>query len=110
VVSEGGARGDSQAAYFARWLSGPSNNIGFRNDQEQHLVVGGRLPFAIGANDPAGIAFRNSGEPSAWLRQSRAQQVAQESHARWQVRKNEYDACMHENDENCRNPGLAPQH
>ena len=34
-----GAQGNSQAAYFARWLSDPTNNIGFRTDQEQALVI-----------------------------------------------------------------------
>jgi TPR repeat protein len=103
-----GEQGNSQAAYFARWLSNPTNNIGFRDDQEQRLVLGGRLPFAIGADDPAGITFRNSSERVEWLQRLRAGQASSESQAKWQVRKNEYDACMHDHGDNCHNPGPRP--
>jgi hypothetical protein len=96
-----GAQGNSQAAYFARWLSDRTNNVGFRNDQEQRLVVGGRLPFAIGSDDLAGIAFRNSGERIAWLQRLCAAQVSSESHTRWQVRKNDYDGWVRDHGENC---------
>jgi TPR repeat protein len=30
-------QGNGEAAYFARWLSDPTNNVGFRNQQEQLL-------------------------------------------------------------------------
>ena len=103
------AQGNSQAAYFARWLSVPSNNIGFRNDEEQRLVVGGRLPFAIGADDPAGITFHNSGQRIAWLQGLRNQQVASEARARWQVNKDEYDTCKRNQGNDCRNPGPPPR-
>jgi hypothetical protein len=103
-----GAQGNTQAAYFAKWLSDPTNNIGFRNDQEQKLVVGGRLPFAIGSDDPAGITFHNSGERIAWLSQMRSRQVSIERHARWQVMKDEYDKCKRNQDDDCRNPGPPP--
>lgn len=102
-------QGNSQAAHFARWLRVPSNNIGFRDDQKQRLVIGGRLPFVIGSDDPAGITFHNSGERVNWLKNLRGQQVAGERRAMWQVRKNDYDKCMHEHGDSCHNPGPAPK-
>ena len=34
-----GAQGMGQAEYFARWLSDPTNNIGFRNNAEHDFVI-----------------------------------------------------------------------
>src|SRR5450759_2886455 len=36
------AQGNSEAAYYVRWLSSPTNNIGFRNAAERNLVIGYR--------------------------------------------------------------------
>jgi len=102
------AQGDSQAAYFARWLSVPTNNIGFRSADEQKLVIGGRLPFAAGADDPSGIEFHNSAERLAWLNGLRNRQVQAEHHALWQVDKNKYDDCKRNHGDDCRNPGPPP--
>ncbi len=103
-----GAQGNSQAAYFTKWLSDPSNHIGFRNDAEQKLVVAGRLPFAVGADDPVGITFHNAGERAAWLNNLRGKQVAAEKTALWQVNKDIYDDCMRAHADYCRNPGPPP--
>jgi uncharacterized protein len=103
-----GAQGNSQAAYFTKWLSDPSNHIGFRNDAEQKLVVAGRLPFAIGADDPVGITFHNSGERMAWLNNLRGKQVTAEKTALWQVNKDIYDDCMRAHADYCHNPGRRP--
>jgi hypothetical protein len=65
--------------------------------------LSGRLPFAAGADDLAGILFRNSSERIAWLQGLRSQR------AKWQVRKNEYDDCKRNHGENCQNPGPSPR-
>ena len=39
------AQGNSQAAYFAKWLKEPTNFIGFRNNTEHNYVMD-RLHFA----------------------------------------------------------------
>jgi TPR repeat protein len=102
-------QGNSQGAYFARWLSVPSNNIGFRNNQEQAIVIKGRLPFVSGGDDPTGITFHNSAQRVAWLQGLRRRESAAEAHAMWQVNKDEYDKCTSSQGENCRNPGPPPR-
>lgn len=56
--------GHSQGAYWARWLNDYSNCIGFGNEQEQQTLGYLRCPA-----DPVGVAFRNSGERLAYLRE-----------------------------------------
>ena len=104
------ALGDAQAAYFARWLRDPTNNIGFRNDQEQQLVIAGRLRFggALIGGDPAGITFRNSRERLGWLVLQRKDLDHQEAHTMWSIAKDEYERCRRANDSSCHDPGPAP--
>jgi TPR repeat protein len=105
------AQGNNQAAYFARWLADPTNNIGFRNKQEQDLVIAGRLRFAgnlIGA-DPAGILFHSSQERTRYLEGLRRAVDATESETMWKVRKNNYDSCVSNHGDNCQSPGPPPK-
>jgi uncharacterized protein len=104
-----GAQGHSQAAYFARWLSDPTNNIGFRNDQEHNLVIAGRLRFGAGSDDPAGISFRSSSERISWLNGLRRRIDHSESMTMWNIRKNEYDRCRNNGGTNCQSPGQPPR-
>ncbi|MEP7344266.1 MAG: tetratricopeptide repeat protein [Gemmatimonadaceae bacterium] len=103
------AQGNTQGAYYARWLRDPTNNIGFRSDAEHDLVIAGKLRFALGAADPAGIAFHTSNERFAWLRGLGAQVNASEAQVMWQLGKDQYDACVRKGGSNCRSPGARPQ-
>jgi TPR repeat protein len=61
--------GEPEAADDAHWLSDPTNNVGFRNQEEHRLVMNNQLRFSgvlFGA-DPAGICFRNAQERINWL-------------------------------------------
>jgi len=102
------AQGDAQGQYYARWLSDFTNNIGFRNDAEHDLVIAGKLRFALGAADPAGITFHNSGQRVAWLQQLAGQVNASESLTMWQLHKDEYDSCMRKSGTDCHTPGPRP--
>ncbi len=62
------ANGNSQSAYFAKWLSDPSNNIGFRNAQERNMFPA--LPDNL-IFEPKGQTFHNSSERAAFLRAER---------------------------------------
>ncbi len=59
------ANGNSQSAYYARLLSDPSNNIGFRNAQERNIFPLLPVNFIF---EPKGQTFHNSGERLAFLR------------------------------------------
>jgi hypothetical protein len=63
------AQGHGRAEYFASWLSDFTNNIGFRNNMEHDLVIGGMLCFGgeLYEGDPAGVMFRNSAQRVLWL-------------------------------------------
>lgn len=63
------AQGAPQAQYWARWLSSPTNNIGFRDDSERNILMNSPRPrFGLLAGDPAGIAFHSSVQRAQWLR------------------------------------------
>ncbi|HYL74196.1 MAG TPA: tetratricopeptide repeat protein [Bryobacteraceae bacterium] len=105
------ALGDSTSAHYARWLRDPTNNIGFRNDQERDLVMAGKLRFGVQliGGDPAGILFRNSTERFAWLLLQRKELDKDEADTWWQIRKQEYDRCRNNREDYCREPGPRPR-
>ena len=103
-----GAQGHGQGAYFARWLSDPTNNIGFRNNSEHDFVIAGKLRFALGSDDPAGITFHNSDQRNRWLTGLRTDADRREAHTMWQINKNTYDQCRSSGGSNCMSPGPEP--
>lgn len=107
--SRAGELGESQGAYFARWLRDPTNNIGFRNNAEHNLVIAGKLRYALGSDDPAGITFRNSDQRMAWLNGLRQQTDQREAHTMWSINKQQYDNCMSRGGSNCQSPGPQPR-
>ena len=104
------AQGDSQSAYYARWLRDPTNFVGFRNDEEQQLVMAGKLRFGVQliGGDPAGVTFRNSTERFAWLMFQRKALDHDEADTWWQIRRDEYNQCEQEHGDYCREPGPRP--
>jgi hypothetical protein len=103
-----GAQGHGQGAYFAKWLSDPTNNIGFRNNAEHDYVIAGKLRFALGADDPTGVAFQNSGQRNRFLTGLRNDADRREAHTMWQLNKSEYDQCRSSGGSNCMSPGREP--
>jgi hypothetical protein len=103
------AQGHARARYFASWLRDPTNNIGFRDDREHDAVIQGRLRFALGSGDPAGIAFHDSGSRARWLQGEAAQLNVSEALVMWQLRKDEFDSCQRNGGSGCREPGRRPQ-
>jgi uncharacterized protein len=105
------AQGDGEAAYYARWLRDPTNNIGFRNEHEHRLVIAGRLRFggALIGGDPAGLLFRSSRERLGWLLLQRKELDRQEAETMWSIAKDEYDRCQRNRGTSCRDPGPPPR-
>jgi TPR repeat protein len=103
------SQGDSKAAYFAKFLSDPTNFIGFRNQTEHDFVID-RLRFAgdfIGG-DP-GRAFASSKERDEYLIAFKASATFHEAQAHWGVQHNDYLSCMGSGGgSSCHNPGPPP--
>ncbi len=77
------------------------NNIGFRNDMEHALVIGGKLRFGLGQGDPAGITFHSSAQRILWLQGQRNAVDRNETEVFRQIRKREYDDCRRAGRDNC---------
>ena len=103
------AQGTKAGAYWAQWLSSPTNNIGFRDDAEHDAVIGGKLRFGLLAGDPAGILFHNSGQRNAWLAGLTKQINLSEAQTMWQVNKSQFDACKKSGAGGCVSPGPKPE-
>jgi TPR repeat protein len=103
------SQGDSKAAYFAKFLSDPTNFIGFRNQTERDYVMD-RLRYAgdfIGG-DPH-RAFASSKERDEFLIAFKASANFHEAQAQWGVQRNNYESCMgNGGGSSCRNPGPPP--
>lgn len=102
------AQGEPNGDYWVRWLSDPTNNIGFRTNEEHDAVIGGKLRFALGAGDPAGITFHSSAQRNDWLAGLGHRVDASEAQAMWQMRKSDYDSCTKSGGSGCIPPGPRP--
>jgi hypothetical protein len=98
-----GAQGHGQAAYFAKWLRDPTNNIGFRDNIEHDVVMGGKLRFATSlmGGDPYGITFHNSAQRALWIMGLRNRVDKQEAEVFRDIHQREYSDCMHAGRDNC---------
>jgi hypothetical protein len=97
------AQGNAKADYWAKWLRDPTNNIGFRDDTEHDIVIGGKLRFGasiIGA-DPAGITFHNSARRVLWIYGLRNAVDRDEAEVFSNIRKREYEDCRRAGRDNC---------
>lgn len=103
------AQGDEESAYFVRWLSDPTNNIGFRNPQERNVVIGYRMVDMIVHNEPAGMVFRNSSERNKYLLGVARRLDVDKGYARWWRARFEYTQCQGAHRSPCRNPGPEPR-
>jgi TPR repeat protein len=103
------AQGNQESAYYARWLSNPTNNIGFRNVQERNLVVGYRMVDMVVHNEPVGRLFRNSGERHAYLVGVARRLDTDMAYARWWRAQSDYTRCEAERRGGCQPPGPAPR-
>jgi hypothetical protein len=97
------AQGNAKGAYYAKWLSDRTNNIGFRNQMEHDIVI---TPLRFAGNlyggDPAGITFRNSTERVIFLRGQRAQADKIEADVFRMIRQREHDDCVRAGRDSCR--------
>lgn len=103
------AQGDEESAYYARWLSDPTNNIGFRNAAERNIVIGYRMVDMIVHNEPAGLLFRNSAERRSYLIGVARRLDSDMAYARWWQARAEYTQCESARRSGCRNPGPEPR-
>jgi hypothetical protein len=103
------AQGDEESEYYVRWLSSPTNNIGFRNPAKRNVVIGYRMVDMVVHNEPAGRAFRNSADRNAYLIGVAKRLDGDMGYARWWREKAEYDRCQASRSGGCRNPGPEPR-
>ncbi|MCC6171020.1 MAG: sel1 repeat family protein [Gammaproteobacteria bacterium] len=106
------SRGDDQADYWQRTLRGRGNFIGFRDEDEQNLVIGGQLrtDTALVFSEPRGVAFKRFADRLAYIRALRSRTDTNEAYSRWARAADHYAACKRgETGESyCSSPGPAP--
>lgn len=102
------AQGDEESAYYVRWLSQPSNNIGFRNVDERNVVIRYRMVDMIVHNEPVGTVFRNSSERNEYLIRVARRLDGDEAFSRWWRARSDYTRCEAAHRSGCRNPGPEP--
>jgi TPR repeat protein len=90
------AQGHPDGTHWAQWLSDPTNNIGFRDDVERSIVmdVAGRMRFAVGSGDPAGVTFHNSAQRALWLGGQRQRVDSLEAETFRKMRQADHEACV----------------
>jgi TPR repeat protein len=96
------AQGNAKGAYYAKWLSDRTNNIGFRSQMEHDIVI---TPLRFAGNlyggDPAGITFHNSTQRIIFLRGQRAQADKIEADVFRSIRQREHDDCVRAGRDGC---------
>jgi hypothetical protein len=106
------AKGHNQADHWVRTLRSGGNFIGFRDEFEQNLVIGGQLrtDTQLVFAEPRGTTFRGSAERLAYLRNLRLRTDRNETYAAWSRAADKYAACKRgeTGDSYCTSPGPAP--
>ncbi|MGE0799067.1 MAG: tetratricopeptide repeat protein [Lautropia sp.] len=89
------AKGDDQAAFWAQNLKGRGNFIGFRNDDEQNYLIGGRLPTdtQLAFYEPRGQVFRSSAERNRYMRALRERTMQNEANTARAIAEDRYARC-----------------
>ena len=90
------AQGDPGGAHWVRWLSDPTNNIGFRDGTEHDFVMGPYLRFgaSLMGGDPAGITFHNSGQRALWMKGYSQRIAKNERDVMRRMHQMELQACL----------------
>jgi hypothetical protein len=101
--AKAGAQGEAKGDYWAKWLRDPTNNIGFRNDAEHNIVIGGKLRFSVRlmGGDPRGITFHNSAQRVLWLAGQSQAVDRDEAEVFRMMRQSAYDDCKRAGRDNC---------
>ena len=96
-------QGNAKSDYWAKWLRDSSNNIGFRDNNEHDIVIGGKLRFSVKlmGGDPRGITFHNSAQRVLWLAGQRNAVDRDEAEVFRLIRRSAYDACVQAGRDNC---------
>jgi hypothetical protein len=97
------AQGNAKADYWAKWLRDPTNNIGFRDDIEHDIVIGGKLRFGTSliGGDPYGATFHNSAQRALFIMGLRNRVDKDEAEVFRQIRVREHDDCVRAGRDNC---------
>ena len=106
--AKAGAQGNAKGDYWAKWLRDGTNNIGFRDDNEHNIVIGGKLRFSVKlmGGDPSGITFHNSAKRVMWLIGLSNAVDRDEAEVFRIIRQSNYDSCVSAGRDNC---GGRPQ-
>ena len=106
--AKAGAQGNAKGDYWAKWLRDPTNNIGFRDDNEHNIVIGGKLRFSVKlmGGDPTGITFHNSARRVLWLIGLSNAVDRDEAEVFRIMRQSNYESCVSAGRDNC---GGRPQ-
>lgn len=106
------AKGHDQADYWVNTLRGRGNFIGFRDEDEQTFVIGGKLrtDTQLVWAEPRGVRFRSSAERWQYLRDLRGTTDRNEAWAIWSRTSERYAACKRgeTGDAYCAEPGPEP--
>jgi TPR repeat protein len=102
-------QGNADSAYFVRWLSSPTNNIGFRNAAEHNAVIGYRMVDVVVQNEPTGVLFHNAAERMEYLAEVAQQLENDEVFSHWWLARGEYTRCRAAQRSYCRDPGPSPR-
>ncbi len=105
--AKAGAQGNAKGDYWAKWLRDGTNNIGFRDNNEHNMLIGGKLRFSVKlmGGDPTGIAFHNSAQRVLWLAGLRNAVDRDEAEVFRAMRKSAYESCTQAGRDNC---GVLP--
>jgi TPR repeat protein len=101
--AKAGAQGNAKGDYWAKWLRDGTNNVGFRDEIEHDMVIGGKLRFSsvLMGGDPSGITFHNSARRVLWLGGQRNAVDRDEAEVFRAMRQRAYDECMRVGRDNC---------
>jgi TPR repeat protein len=103
------AKGNGQAAYFARYLRDNHGVDGSSRTPEEQAMLGPLVQRMVLTAPPLGHTFHSSAERVAYIRAVAQDESLRKAQMFWNMRKDEYDSCRRAGRDSCHPPGPPPK-
>ncbi|HEX3746769.1 MAG TPA: tetratricopeptide repeat protein [Bryobacteraceae bacterium] len=103
------AQGDSQAAYFAKYLRDNHGMDGSTRDDQERAMLGSLMGRTVPFIAPFGTTFHHLSERLAFVHQEYANQETAKAKAAYDSRSRAYKQCRDAGRDNCVSPGAPPK-
>ena len=102
------AKGDGQAAYFAKYLRDNHGVDASSRDSEEQAMLGLLVKRYVLTAPPLGVVFHSKEERLAYVRGQAVSEARQKQAMEYNMQKSAYDNCRNSGGSDCHQPVTPP--